>query len=555
MLIDEKGMWKPSSNIILEENASMVVKSQENFLVIAGPGSGKTELLAQRANFLLQMGYCADPFNILAISFKRDAASNLLDRVRARLEDDSGRRFVSLTYDAFAKKLLDQFRNSLPEKFRPQKHYEIGDGPNQLSFGVICQLATRLVTKNSKIRDAIQAAFPFAFLDEFQDTTDLQYNLVKSCFLGSRTCITAVGDDKQRIMGWAGAKKGIFQDFQRDFSSAKTILRMNHRSAPRLVDLQEKMYDSLNTDKISVLTSNRWDKDDGEIILFDCENENDEAIKVGTDILVKINSGIPPKDIAILVKQQPERYVMHIIDWLAQRNVKARIENPYQDLLKEPIVNLIISTIHASLNLISAPEWQHYFSQFLYIRGIDIDLGGQAISEARLELDDFLFHLRPALLSAKDNSALTKLVQGIVNFFGKKPIMSMFSQYQQSGFMEGQLDVFTTLLSKNLSQSRNLTEAVDRFLGVHSIPIMTIHKSKGLEYQAVYFIGLEDEAFWSFSRQPQESRSVFFVAISRAKQYLAFSFCKVRRTPQHHYVINEFYELLQQPGVAKVIGH
>jgi ATP-dependent helicase/nuclease subunit A len=88
------------------------------------------------------------------------------------------------------------------------------------------------------------------------------------------------------------------------------------------------------------------------------------------------------------------------------------------------------------------------------------------------------------------------------------------------------------------------------------VRLMTIHKSKGLEYTAVYFVGLEDSAFWNFRRQPDEDRCTFFVALSRAKESVTFTFCK-RRTAiwnpmQQHKEINEFFDLLQRPGVAEV---
>ena len=70
--------------------------------------------------------------------------------------------------------------------------------------------------------------------------------------------------------------------------------------------------------------------------------------------------------------------------------------------------------------------------------------------------------------------------------------------------------------------------AIENFIGVHSIPIMTIHKSKGLEYSAVYFIGLEDSAFWNFLNQSEEDRCAFFVALSRAKEFLMFTFSEYR---------------------------
>lgn len=86
---------------------------------------------------------------------------------------------------------------------------------------------------------------------------------------------------------------------------------------------------------------------------------------------------------------------------------------------------------------------------------------------------------------------------------------------------------------------------------------MTIHKSKGLEYETVWFVGLEDGAFWNFKNQPMEDRCAFFVALSRAKRYVNFTYCSVRKSLkypiQYRKEINEFFQLLTNPGVAEVI--
>src|SRR5579862_1076125 len=102
--------WVPRGIAALEENALEVVRSTASYAVVAGPGAGKTELLAQRASFLLETGACPSPRRILAISFKRDAAKNLRDRVQRRSGPERARRFESYTFDAWAKSLLDRFR-------------------------------------------------------------------------------------------------------------------------------------------------------------------------------------------------------------------------------------------------------------------------------------------------------------------------------------------------------------------------------------------------------------------------------------------------------------
>lgn len=73
--------------------------------------------------------------------------------------------------------------------------------------------------------------------------------------------MTAVGDNKQHIMAWAGARKTVFSDFETEFNSETRRLIMNHRSAPRLVDLQRKMYASLNENDCTICVSDKWAPD------------------------------------------------------------------------------------------------------------------------------------------------------------------------------------------------------------------------------------------------------------------------------------------------------
>jgi hypothetical protein len=98
--------------------------------------------------------------------------------------------------------------------------------------------------------------------------------------------------------------------------------------------------------------------------------------------------------------------------------------------------------------------------------------------------------------------------------------------------------------------------ALDDFSGVDTVPVMTIHKSKGLEYHTVIFLGLEDSAFWSFATQPVEDTCAFFVAFSRAKRRVLFTFCKQRTTsprhqdhPQAMSGIRPLYEILRAAAV------
>ena len=103
--------WQPADGLTLEPNALRAAKESDRCLALtAGPGAGKTEMLAQRADFLLRTGTCRYPKRILAISFKVDASRNLKERVERRCGSALASRFDSYTFHAFAKRIIDRFR-------------------------------------------------------------------------------------------------------------------------------------------------------------------------------------------------------------------------------------------------------------------------------------------------------------------------------------------------------------------------------------------------------------------------------------------------------------
>lgn len=147
---------------------------------------------------------------------------------------------------------------------------------------------------------------------------------------------------------------------------------------------------------------------------------------------------------------------------------------------------------------------------------------------------------------------------GFLIRFDVAKIKAKFPAYKQGNFFDDRICKFEELFwAEYVAAQSNWNFAIESFCGDHSIPIMTIHKSKGLEYSAVYFVGLEDSAFWNFKRQPDEDRCAFFVALSRAKKAVTFTFCQKRTNlkypMQKHDEINEFFSLLQRPEVAHVV--
>ena len=610
MKIIDKENWQPSDNIILEESAFQSVTSQNNILVIAGPGAGKTELLAQKATYLLQTNLCKNPRKILAISFKTDAAQNLKERVEKRCGQDAKLRFSSMTYDAFFKRILDHFLYALPEELRPKADYLINDlniidqafirqgsilngtisskfntyydktleetslplnldefgsriwslllkgfdnHKATLTFKMINKLADYIILTNEQIKLAIQTTYSHVFLDEFQDTTDLQYKFIKDCFLGSNSIITAVGDNKQRIMLWAGAMKNVFEIYNDEFKSNQKVLLMNHRSAPKLVELQRRMYESLQEENLDIKCSEKWNSSDGEINLFISDDEELEANAIANNIEEKICIGIKPNDICIICKQRVQDYSPTIIKALKEKNIRARVEIEYQDLIKEPIIDLILDIISCAINIRQAQKWEKIKETVINIFSIDSN------NNSRYEeLQEEIFDLKNSIkIMIDQNRNISEIVDNIKSFLDINRIKAYFPVYSQGSYFDTILDKFIELFNIEYEEAnKNWQYAIDNFCGLNSIPIMTIHKSKGLEYSAVYFVGLEDSAFWNFKNQPEEDRCAFFVALSRAKKSITFTFSNMRSSLkypiQKRKDINEFFELLQRPGIATV---
>lgn len=599
--------WFSEGVIKLEDAALEVVKDVTNCLVIAGPGAGKTELLAQKLDYLFSTNKCISPKKILALSFKTDAATNLKDRVKKRYGDEYASRFTSLTYSAFEKRILDQFRDVLPEDIRPSRDYLIEDwdtikellsinGINVngwrmsdirnfveniilnegnthklkkdllkgtqdnkpvLLYRQITKLSTQIIATNEYIRKALQMTYDFVFLDEFQDTTHAQYNLLKTCFLGSSCKLTAVGDNKQAIMRWAGAKPDIFPDYIRDFNSNEYQLLMNHRSVPKLVEFQKEVYQILNSNHSSIQTNNYPEFQEGEITLFEFENESLEAELIANDIESKIQGGIRPSEICILAKQKVDDYSSKLITTLSSKGIKARIENEYQELLKDPTCNLLLDLISCSQGKRDPLIWENISNFYGNINGIDEFTDELILAKSYKEIDNIVSDITYLISNVIPNEeSMLNLIDCIIEKIDEKRIISNFSIYNGKSDLDIIVKNFSKLLYKEYSQTQGeWLDIVSSFKGENSIPIMTIHKSKGLEYEAVYFLGLEDSAFWNFNNQPEEDKSAFFVALSRAKSYLIFTYCKLRNNrSQNNRNINEIYSLLIQSSLVDVVN-
>nr|MBA5583988.1 ATP-dependent helicase [Anaerobacillus isosaccharinicus]QOY37595.1 ATP-dependent helicase [Anaerobacillus isosaccharinicus] len=599
--------WKPSDGLVLETTALKSIRDLKNSLVTAGPGAGKTELLAQKACFLLETNSCVNPKKILAISFKKDAAANLKDRVKMRISNNLETRFISQTYDSFSKGVLDRFLYALPEEYRPVEDYVVATNDNEfvkafgecginlsnrklkniyinnltnsklpnslelydfvwkkllqgdvnikptLNFSMITLLAIYILETNPMILKSLRTTYSHIFLDEFQDTTYLQYEIIKTCFGGAKTSLTAVGDNRQRIMLWAGAKHDVFKCYKRDFNSQEYTLIMNHRSAPRLLEIQKIVNNYLQDEPFTPLPNPRWSEDEGSAEIWYSSDSTIESEHIAKRISDLINQHqVPFRDICIIVKQSVQQYSNEIIETLEKFNIQARNETKFQDLLKEDIVLLIINTLRSALNARDSDAWLFIWNSQIFFEGKNGTKNQLIVDNMRKQLKGFLRYIKNKLDLITDKEELSSLFIDIIAFYDINKIKKYYPQYSQGQYINKLREDLTEYMYVYFEKSNDWILAINSFEGIHSIPIMTIHKCKGLEFEAVFFVGFDDNAFWSFSNQEDEDTCTFFVGLSRSKRYLYFTFSEKRFGRNcNNFKISILYQMLHESGVVE----
>ena len=498
----------------------------------AGPGAGKTEMLAQRADFLLRTGVCRYPQRILAISFKVDASRNLKERVRERCGQEFAARLDSHTFHALAKRIIDRFRPVLTGQDALNPDYTIGSvrvQQHQITFEDIVPLAVQILTDSGVARNAVRQTYSHVFLDEFQDCTNVQYRLVRTAFRGTDIQITAVGDTKQRIMGWAGALEGVFQTFAQDFGARSLNLYQNYRSEPRLRRMQNAMVKVM--DAQAAVPDAELEGKGGSIEILEFTDSQGEAGTLADMLQEWIeNDGLHPSEIAVLISKQPELYGDRLMNELGRRGVPFRDEQSLQDLSAEPATRLIVDFLTVVVGD-RAPDAFGRLMNALLAPGLDEDATYELRARWHRFIDDARRRVREGSLDASGTAALQEIADEFIGLLGREFLAALSADYERGNRLQEVIKQTFDRIAKLLQLHHDPVHALSRFSEDGAVRIMTIHKSKGLEFDTVVMLGIENESFWGADA---DERSAFFVGISRAKRRLWLTVAKHRGRPEGH---------------------
>lgn len=513
------------------EQSSAVQANDGPVVIVAGPGTGKTKTLTARIAFLITERN-VPATSILALTFTKKAAGEMQDRVRALLGNKNSMPYIA-TFHALCLDLLQQEQAAEQLTFIHEtdrlalikqlprtatfKHLSVRElaltlsvaknnlaqaddasqtmlarynqalrEKNLLDFDdLLLQVYERLQT-NKTFKKRVQARFRYVLVDEFQDTNRLQYYLLRE--LLSHQNIFVIGDHNQSIYGFRGASSDIFRQFEHDYPNAqKIILQVNYRSHTAIVDLSNAIFP--NSPPLSA-----YRRELGKAQSVQVYNEYAEAAWVLQTIQTRIGGG----DMLRAVSNDTRAHQATFRDFAVLYRSRAAALVLQKMMDESGLPYQIVGE--------GSPYERRDTSQILTLL--------HALQSGEIPS---LKHLTPtqtkALLAQADGSMPpSQLVPRLAELFG--------------------LDMSPALvtLSNTLVQFDTLSQAL-AFLdeiaaqqfydpSADVITLLTIHASKGLEFDHVFLVGAEEGLLPYAKADPNEEKRLFYVAVTRAKQRL-----------------------------------
>lgn len=423
-----------------------------------------------------------------------------------------------------------------------------------VDFVMLNRLAELLIRSSAQLQRALTATYPFVFVDEFQDTTYAQYSFLRSVFSRAGTTVTVVGDRKQRIMGWAGALSDAFEQFDHDFDATPFELTWNFRSTQQLVDLQHRFATRL--DQTTQLQVSQVSQQVGEspTQIWSFSNPELEADTIAAWIAADLEqSGRQPSDYALIARQRVADLQPQLQRALAPQGLRLRNDDALigrmrlQDLLKDDLARLLIGLVRLGSSRGGQPHtWREVTAMLVRVKPAvsKREVGSQADDQ----LSAFLSELRSwfGQVSVASEHAADELTSKLVDFVKLDEIAHKRTLVDRPEDVEVTLEAFTLRLSDVLGRVDSWDQVASGFVDDEAVPLLTIHRSKGLEYHTVFFIGLDDDQWWAHARDTVESTMTFFVGVSRAAERLIFTQCDTRGSNAR---IADLYAILDEAGV------
>ncbi len=583
-------------------------------LILAGAGSGKTKTLTTRLAYLIgEVGI--DPLNTLTLTFTNKAAAEMRNRALALIDqnassipllctfhkfgllflkfnierlnrkntfniidsDDQKRLVKAISKDlkielqpSFLISEISRYKNALLEPHEVEERAEISDYKkaakvfteyqkrllenNLVDFDDLLALTYKILLENEDLRKETSNRYQYIMVDEYQDTNELQYQLLK-LLTSEHNNICVVGDDDQSIYGWRGANIRNILEFHNHFEGAKIVkLEINYRSTQQILDVANSLIEHNRKRLGKKLVSHIGEGE--EVRLLHSIDETFEAKAIASEIKELISRGVNPNEIAVLYRinalsrSLEEGFNKAGLAFKMIGGIRFYERAEIKDIISYLRVISNSDDDFSLLRIINKPKRGIGASSLEKIKTFAENKKTsifQALSEAS---DDELHSIlsKKAVKAVKEFIETIKLLQKekehlgeMINLFDEHTGLREYYAAMVDGFERVlNIDEFYGYFRDAIFKDEELT--LEKFLSDialqsdqdqvenSAVNIMSVHASKGLEFEYLYVIGLEEEFFPIVSETTdiEEERRLAYVAFTRAKKRLTLCYIDSR---------------------------
>ncbi len=612
-------------------------------LIVAGAGSGKTRVITYRIAHMLDSGIPQS--QILALTFTNKAAREMQERVR----EITGKKLPKLTvstFHAFGVRVLrenihllgykDNFsiydtvdqasllkesareiRFSLEDEnlqnilgifssigtgrsawdeatsyYKPlfasyRRHLQLY---NAVDFDDLISLPIRILDEFPEVLDAYSKRYRYIMVDEFQDTSMLQYRFMKLLADGSRN-ICVVGDDDQSIYSWRGANYLNLVQFEQDYPELTEIkLEQNYRSTETILSAANTLIANNTNRKRKELWTGTKSTNLIEIAYPD--NERDEALFIAQKIKsLRLQMRLTYGDFGVLIRTNTlsraieEVFLIENIPYgmsggtsfYQRKEIKDVISymrilaNPDDDvsllrILNVPRRGIGAKTLEQLRKITDINGWSLHTAIQAAVHATDSPFGDRA----KTDLHAFLRTIeafRSKILSPRKIAVSLKELLEEIEYWGY-----LLQEHQNDDKIPSwkwrNIEIFLQTIEDYEKDPDNMNPSLFHFLNRISLSgkdeaetdegkvnLMTIHSAKGLEHEIVFVAGVESHiipharAIEDDPANIEEERRLFYVAITRAKQRLFLTSCRTRK------VLREVVDCIPSPFLEELPAH
>lgn len=540
-------------------------------VILAGAGSGKTRVLITKVVYLIKEKSIKSS-SIVMLTFTNKAATEMKERISKQLGGMTSLGFVG-TYHSFCVRVLRQFwepagldknfiiyddgdkktliKQIIKDKKLEKKtpgyfSYYISLAKNQMitpeiflenfkfhqsaliadiyfhyqkkleadhgvDFDDLLIKTVYLFQKHKHVLDYFQNKFHYFLIDEFQDTNFVQYLLTKLLSERSKN-VTVVGDFSQSIYSWRGADITNLKKFEDDFIGTKIFyLEKNYRSTQKILDFAFNIISKNSTHPILHLYTEN--KQGGEVLFYQADNEQEEAIYAAEEIvrLINVNNYLEPPNFAILYRTNAQSRVLEEVllrygmPYILVGGTRFYERKEIKDILAylKLLINPNESVSLERIKKLGKNRFVKFKTLYDEIKDRLEESPTEEIMEKLFESIDYL-----KMFDSEDPDDFSRLE----NIKELKSVAVSFPKLMD--FLEQ-----VALVESEYSQHEKETKEDRRLV------LMTLHQAKGLEFDHVFIVGVE-EGLLPHSRsiddqfQLEEERRLFYVGITRAKKTL-----------------------------------